>query len=194
MVTLDYFRCWWDFLLPQAVERWDFSLRECKETWKELHGVPLLPLASGAAGTFGTSRAVGGGKGYMLATRRQQGLIPQLKGTFVHLKATRRLKQFFECDAFLQVRSWCRCWRHARCAGFDYQCRYGSPQNLLGYWKHGSAIVLCRMVHHRVMDTLRKLFAPARPYVASGKTVLCPERKVIILVCHCHCIFTPVRS
>lgn len=122
-VTSDYFRCWWDFLLPQAAERWDSTLRECKETWKELHGVPLLPLASGAAGTFGTSRAVGGGKGYMLATRRQQGLIPQLKGTFVHLKAIRRLKQFFECDAFLQVRPWCTCWRHACGAGFGYQCK-----------------------------------------------------------------------
>lgn len=49
----------------------------------------------------------------MLATRRQQALIPQLKAKFVHPKAVRGLKQFFECDAFLQVIPLRTCWRDA---------------------------------------------------------------------------------
>lgn len=65
--------------------------------------MPLLPLANGKAGTFGKPMAVGEGKRYILATRRQQGLIPQLKDRFVHLKVVKRLTKFFGQDAFLKV-------------------------------------------------------------------------------------------
>lgn len=78
-------------------------MSRCKKTWQELHGVQLLPLASGAAGMFGKTHAYASGDRYILATRRQQGLIPQLKSRFVHLKAARRLKKFFDRDEFLQV-------------------------------------------------------------------------------------------
>lgn len=75
----------------------------CKKTWEELQGVPLLPLASGRAGTFRRPLPFGGGDRFILATRRQQGLIPQLKPRFVHLKAARRLKKYFERTEFLEV-------------------------------------------------------------------------------------------
>lgn len=75
----------------------------CKKTWEQLHGVPLLPLASGRAGTFRKPLPFGGGDRYILASRRQQAIIPQLKNRFVHLKAARRLRKFFERDDFLQV-------------------------------------------------------------------------------------------
>lgn len=103
------------FLL-QAVAQWQSALDKCKAVWKELRGVPLLPLANGTAGSFPSSTfMLGGGKKYVLATRRQQGLLPQLKDRFVHLKATRRLARFFEHDSFLEVctltvpLTWC--WR-----------------------------------------------------------------------------------
>lgn len=98
----------------------DSTPREPEGAWKQLHGVPLLPLASGAVGTF---CAMEGGKGYLLATRRQQGLIPQLKAKFVHLKAAKGLKQFFDCDAFLQVIPWTTCWRDACGGNFGYGCQ-----------------------------------------------------------------------
>lgn len=72
--------------------------------WKELYSVQLLPLASGGAGGFGSSFAMGRAQRYVLASRRQHGLMRQLKGRLVNLKAARRLSTFFECDHFLQVR------------------------------------------------------------------------------------------
>lgn len=85
--------------------RWQAALDKCKAVWKELRGVPLLPLANGTAGSFPSSFLLGGGgrQRFILGTRRQQGLLPQLKGRFVHLKATRRLARFFERDEFLEV-------------------------------------------------------------------------------------------
>lgn len=91
------------FVAMQEVTRWESTLSSCKKNWEELRGVPLLPLADGSAGTFRKSRVLGGGVPYILATRRQQGLMKQLKGRFVHLKASRRLKAFFDRDEFLQV-------------------------------------------------------------------------------------------
>lgn len=75
-------------------------MKLAKTRWRELLGVPLLPLAGVTAGAFG---AVGGGRKHILASRRQQNLIPQLRQRFVHLKAARRLKRFFDRDDFLQV-------------------------------------------------------------------------------------------
>ena len=87
----------------QAAEEWQSTMSTCKAIWRELRGVPLLPLANGKAGTFAASMSIGGGQKYILGTRRQQGLMPQLKGRFVHPKASRRLQKFFSCDDFLQV-------------------------------------------------------------------------------------------
>lgn len=75
----------------------------CKAVWAQLRGLPLLPLANGTAGTFPKTYFLGGKQSFVLATRRQQGLLPQLKGRFVHLNATRRLSKFFERDEFLEV-------------------------------------------------------------------------------------------
>ncbi|CAM9871897.1 unnamed protein product, partial [Laminaria digitata] len=77
-------------------------MKTCKRVWRELRGVPLLPLANGKAGTF-SSLSLGGSQQYILGTRRQQGLMPQLKGKFVHPKALRRLHKFFGCEDFLQM-------------------------------------------------------------------------------------------
>ncbi|CAN0325480.1 unnamed protein product, partial [Hapterophycus canaliculatus] len=79
------------------------ALDECKAIWAQLRGVPLLPLANGTAGTFPKTFFLGGKQSFVLGTRRQQGLLPQLKGRFVHLNATRRLAKFFERDEFLEV-------------------------------------------------------------------------------------------
>lgn len=87
----------------QAVVQWQSALDKCKAVWKELQGVSLLPLANGGAGTFPTSFVLGGRQRFILGTRQQQGLMPQLSGRFVHLKATRRLAKFFERDEFLEV-------------------------------------------------------------------------------------------
>ena len=84
--------------------QWDARLRSSKEVWKQLHGVPLLPLANGRAGAFGTSPSSRSGQRHIVANRRQQGLIKQLSRRFVHLKAIRRLEEFFDCDEFLQVK------------------------------------------------------------------------------------------
>lgn len=88
---------------PQAVIQWQSALDKCKRVWKELQGVSLLPLANGGVGTFPTSFALGGRQRFIVGSRQQQGLMPQLKGRFVHLKATRRLAKFFERDEFLGV-------------------------------------------------------------------------------------------
>lgn len=82
---------------------WIKAMSGCKKIWEELHSVPLLPLASGKPGMFRRHLSFGGGDRYILANRRQQGLIPQLKSRFVHLKAYRRLKKFFDRDEFLEV-------------------------------------------------------------------------------------------
>ena len=87
----------------QALAQWQSALDKCKAVWKELRGVPLLPLANGTAGSFPSSFLLGGRKRFILGTRKQQGLLPQLKHRFVHLKATRRLARFFEHDSFLEV-------------------------------------------------------------------------------------------
>lgn len=97
-----YHRPAW-FPTLQAVVQWQSALDKCKTVWKELRGVPLLPLANGTAGSFPASFSLGGRQRFILGTRRQQGLLPQLKGRFVHLKATRRLARFFERDEFLEV-------------------------------------------------------------------------------------------
>ncbi|CAN0554932.1 unnamed protein product, partial [Ectocarpus sp. 12 AP-2014] len=76
---------------------------KCKVVWKELQGVPLLPLANGTAGSFPTAFALAGRKRFVVGTRRQQGLLPKLTDRFVHLKATRRLARFFERADFLEV-------------------------------------------------------------------------------------------
>ncbi|CAN0364519.1 unnamed protein product [Discosporangium mesarthrocarpum] len=73
---------------------------QCKQKWRELHGVALLPLALGSAGTLGRGSA---GGNFILASRGQQQLLPQLKNKFVHLKAARRLARFMECNEFLQI-------------------------------------------------------------------------------------------
>lgn len=75
----------------------------CQKTWAQLHGVPLLPLANGQAGTFRTSRSFSGRDRYILASRRQQSIIPKLNSRFIHPKAVLRLKAFFERDEFLEV-------------------------------------------------------------------------------------------
>lgn len=82
---------------------WKNRLNKSMDMWGQLHGVPLLPLANGKAGHLGTSLASRGAQRFIVATRRQQGLIKPLSGRFVHLKAIRRLAKFFECDEFLKV-------------------------------------------------------------------------------------------
>lgn len=87
----------------QALGQWQSAMDRCKVVWKELQGVPLLPLANGTAGSFPTAFALAGRKRFVVGTRRQQGLLPKLTDRFVHLKATRRLARFFERDDFLEV-------------------------------------------------------------------------------------------
>ncbi|CAN0280307.1 unnamed protein product, partial [Scytosiphon promiscuus] len=87
----------------QARIQWQSALDVCRAVWAQLRGVPLLPLANGTAGTFPKTYFLGGRQSFVLATRRQQGLLPQLKGRFVHLNATRRLAKFFERDEFLEM-------------------------------------------------------------------------------------------
>lgn len=79
------------------------SLSRCRKIWRELVGVPLLPLADGTAGSFGSSIVPIGNDRYILATRRQQGLLPPLKSRFVHPKAATRLRDLFRLDEFLEV-------------------------------------------------------------------------------------------
>lgn len=73
------------------------------DLWGQLCGVPLLPLANGKAGYLGPYIVSRGAQRFIMASRRQQGLIKPLSGRFVHLKAIRRLAKFFDCDEFLKV-------------------------------------------------------------------------------------------
>jgi len=74
------------------------AMSVCKAKWRDLHGLPLLPLEDGSLGTISGGSAI-----YILANKEQQSLLPHLRNRFLSLQMLKRLAAHVNSPEFLSA-------------------------------------------------------------------------------------------
>ncbi len=78
---------------------------QVRAVWRDVIGLPLMPMADGSIGTLGFKgdAIFGTGGGAIMASREKQALLPSVSSVFIDPLASNRLKEWTECEEFLQI-------------------------------------------------------------------------------------------